>query len=366
MALRDVIGHASTVAALRTAVARDALPHALLFLGRRGVGKRRTAAALAAAKYCEARSDGDGCGACPACVAAESGSHADIEILERAAGKRDIGIASIRGLQEALHRTSRSGRGRFAIVDGAERLTEDAQNAFLKTLEEPPLGSTIVMIATSGERLLPTIRSRCAVHRFGALARADLERFAHRIGGGIAVPLELARGSPGAWLELATKPNPEARDVALDLLVDRGASPFAFASRWLELSEHEDDPELPDVREPANAPKNLRVEEEEEVASDAAEIGRRRLLDWLLLVEWGLRDLAVARECESADELATRAIHADRARDLWTLASTLPSAAPLVALEAVERARGDLYRSVDRGLALEAMGVAVLRALRAR
>lgn len=364
MPFRDVIGQVAPISALRRSLAQGSLPHALLFVGPRGVGKRRVAAALAAAKYCEARRDGDGCGACATCSAAESGTHADIELLQRAAGKRDIGIAGVRLLQDALHRTSRSGLGRFAIVDGAERLTEDAQNAFLKTLEEPPLGATIVLIATSPDRLLPTIRSRCARFRFGALSREEIARFARtRPTTATPIPYELARGSPGSWLELGRDPYPEARRVGLDLLVDESTSPFSFAARWTELAEHEDE-ELPSAALPIDAPKNLRVDDEEEIVSDAAEVGRRRLLDWLLLVEWGLRDLALARRCGGVAELASVAVHSDRAADLFRKAEGLHESAVFSARDALDRARGDLQRNVDRTLALEAFAFAMARALR--
>lgn len=363
MPLRDVLGHDAVKIALRSGLERGTLPHAMLFVGRRGVGKRRVAQALATARFCATPLDLDGCGACATCTAAESLQHADIELLERAPGKRDIGIASVRALQDALHLTARSGRGRFAIVDGAERLTEDAQNAFLKTLEEPPAGSTIVLIATSPERLLPTIRSRCAVFRFGPLRDEELVEFgkSRRIDESVT-PRSIARGSPGVWLESIREPNPDARRLVLDLLCDPSLSPFRFAAELVELSDFEE-PEIDELPErPRDAPKNLREVEEAEVVSDTSEVGRRRLLDWLLLLEWGLRDLALAASCADASKLKEKAIHADRANELFAASRRCSDGAYLVAHEALERARADLSRNVDRTLALEALGFEVRRA----
>ncbi|MBI4880088.1 MAG: AAA family ATPase [Planctomycetes bacterium] len=196
MFFRDVIGQRAQVEELKRGLRSLRLPHALLLCGKAGVGKRLVADALAAAKLCDAAAD-EACGACPSCRAFAHGAHPDCEVVTREAGRRDIGIGQVRALLETLHRKAERSRGRAVIVDESERLTAEAQNALLKTLEEPPPGALLVLVTAVAERLLPTVRSRCALYRFGPLTDAEMEEYRARAGdvpGGF--PLSLAAGAP--------------------------------------------------------------------------------------------------------------------------------------------------------------------------
>jgi DNA polymerase-3 subunit delta' len=150
---------------LRQGLTRGTLPHALLFVGPEGVGKRTTAVALAAERMCTAGL-GEACGGCTGCVQVAVGTHPDIRreglgVDERGERRERVLIEQVRAVQNFLGGRALAGRGKIAIFEDAQALTEDAQNALLKTLEEPPRGSLIVLVSHSASRLLPTVRSRC-------------------------------------------------------------------------------------------------------------------------------------------------------------------------------------------------------------
>jgi DNA polymerase-3 subunit delta' len=147
---------------LETAVVGGRLPHALLLHGPDGVGKERFAAVIAAGLVCRRRRDGlMPCGECPECVLSRAGSHPDLHWLRRLEDKKTIGVDQVRDVAEQLGMTSlRSGR-RIAIVVPAHVMTANAQNALLKTLEEPAPGTLIVLVTSRPSGLLATLRSRC-------------------------------------------------------------------------------------------------------------------------------------------------------------------------------------------------------------
>ncbi|MBM4267793.1 MAG: DNA polymerase III subunit delta' [Deltaproteobacteria bacterium] len=166
MSFAAIRGQTRAVDALRRALARGRLPHALIFAGPAGVGKRATAYALAAAALCTEQ-PGVGCGRCEDCRLVAAGTHPDlvVEDLERARAERPtamlLSIEQARRVRSHLAMRAVRGGRKIAIIDQAERLTVDAQNALLKTLEEPPGRATLVLIATNADALLATIRSRC-------------------------------------------------------------------------------------------------------------------------------------------------------------------------------------------------------------
>jgi len=177
----DVVGQERAIATLRAAAAHGRLHHALLFAGPEGIGKRTTALALAAFLLCKRPTADDSCGECPACIQVTSGTHADLyflklEVDEEGKSKKSVSIDQVRALQGSLARAALGGGRKVVIVDEAQGLTEPAQNAFLKTLEEPPSGSLIVLVARNASALTPTVRSRCQTVPFVPLADGDVER----------------------------------------------------------------------------------------------------------------------------------------------------------------------------------------------
>src|SRR6266545_424101 len=177
MPFSTIAGHRPVLELLARAVARDTLPQSLVFAGPDGVGKRLTAIALAQALNCErpaVRSNWqDACGICASCTRIARGVHADILLVQPG----DSGAIKVDQVREAIDRTAYrpfEGRRRLVIVDGADALMAEAQNALLKTLEEPPPASVFVLATTRPDVLLPTVRSRCQRLRFGPLSPGDV------------------------------------------------------------------------------------------------------------------------------------------------------------------------------------------------
>jgi len=199
-------GHGPLCAGLRRAAAEDRLAHGLLFAGPDGIGKRAVAVALAAWMQCTDPGAEDVCGTCDACRQIAAGTHPDVTTIAVPAGKKEIGIDRVRELKRFALLHPVQGRAKVAIIDDAPALTVAAQNALLKTLEEPPPRSFVILVAANPDALLPTVRSRCRRVRFGPLATADVVDIltrTHGVAAATAEPLaRLAEGSPGRALLL--------------------------------------------------------------------------------------------------------------------------------------------------------------------
>jgi DNA polymerase III subunit delta' len=213
--------HAAARERLETAVAGQRLPHALLLQGPAGVGKEQFAGALAAALLCSGRGARlEACGACAECALTRAGSHPDLHWLRRPEDRKTISVDQVRELAERLSMTSMRRGRRVAIVTPAHAMTLNAQNALLKTLEEPASGTLLVLVSSRPSAILPTLRSRC---QRVELARpdADLAR-AWLIGELGSEPparlLELAYGAPFRALELA--PHAAALDAQMSDLLE--------------------------------------------------------------------------------------------------------------------------------------------------
>jgi DNA polymerase-3 subunit delta' len=224
---REIVGHRPVLALLERATARGTLPPSLIFAGPEGVGKRRTATALAQALNCERPQGGDACGACAACARIARGVHADVLVLEPG----DSGTIKVDQVREAIDRAAYrpfEGRRRVVIVEQADALLLEAQNALLKTLEEPPPASVFVLLTARPDVLLPTVRSRCQRLRFGPLAAADVAAVLTR-DHGLAASDALAAaaasdGSVGRALADGADEAAEARDAAARLLQSAASS----------------------------------------------------------------------------------------------------------------------------------------------
>ena len=154
-----IMGQERAVHLLKQAIQREKMPHAYLFVGLPGVGKTTTALAMAQALNCEAPEAGEGCGRCKPCRQLSSGNFPDVELVEPEG--QSIKIEQVRDLERRLAYKPVVGTYRVSVVRTAEAMTEEASNAFLKTLEEPPAGNVLVLSATEPSDLLPTIVSRC-------------------------------------------------------------------------------------------------------------------------------------------------------------------------------------------------------------
>lgn len=174
MSFKRIIGHDRIIAMLQKGVEGDMLPNAYIFSGLEGVGKMLTALELAKAIQC-VESAKDGCGECPSCLKIASGNHPDLLIIDK--GDEKIKVEDIRECRTWLSYKP-YGKKRVVIINQAETITPQGGNAFLKTLEEPPENTLIILVTTNLHSLLPTIVSRCRMVRFNRLSYSDVENIA--------------------------------------------------------------------------------------------------------------------------------------------------------------------------------------------
>ena len=174
MRLSEIRDQEAAIGTLRRALATGKVPHAYLFEGPPGVGKLQVAEGLAMALICESSRDGDACGECAACRKISRRSHPDVFFLKLPEGKRRIPIESVREIERWLVLRPHEGPAKVVVIDPADRLSEPAANALLKTLEEPRRDGYIALVTAAAAALLPTVRSRCQRVRFGPLSRATV------------------------------------------------------------------------------------------------------------------------------------------------------------------------------------------------
>ena len=219
-------GHDAAAARL-LATLRHAPPHALLILGPRGAGAGTLARDAAALLLCASPTHDGACGSCRSCNLVRAESHADLSVVSPSGASDEIGIEPIRALAASLALLPVEGGRRLALIDRADRMSESAQNALLKTLEEPPDRTHIILAAAEDSALMPTIRSRCATMRIGLpdfIASAEL--IASRLG--VDAPtatrlLRIAGGRPGPLITAgatgdAARAHAQIRRQILDLI----------------------------------------------------------------------------------------------------------------------------------------------------
>ena len=241
----DLHGHEQQVAFLRRAWERGRLAHAYFFSGPEGVGKLAVARALALGLHCET-TPFDACGACASCRTIAAGTHPDVRVLAGPADdRRDIAIDQVRELQRELGFRSLSTGPKVGIVNDAQLLTVQAQNALLKTLEEPSGATVLVLVGLHGAALVPTILSRCQRVAFGPLPAPAVVAILRRQGwdeADAAAVAAYAEGSPGRALALDRELFGTRRRALLERLSTlRGADAAALAAFAQELATREKD-----------------------------------------------------------------------------------------------------------------------------
>lgn len=244
MSWRSVRGHDRVVDRLREGAKAGRLPHAFLFVGPEGVGKRTFALTLARALLCEKNPEEllEPCDSCPGCAQAAAGTHPDLIVEGRPEDKQELPIKVIRDVCANFALKPVRGLRKVAIVDDLDSINEEAANAFLKTLEEPPPGAVLILLGTSPELQLETIVSRCQVVRFDPIPEEDL----------VAVLLEkgvaddeaearrlasMADGGVGRAMSLADPELDAQRRALIDGLADeRGFDPGEQVQQFLAFS----------------------------------------------------------------------------------------------------------------------------------
>lgn len=254
-----LLGNEAAAVRLAAALAAGHAAQAYLLTGRAGIGRRRFAEEAAALAVCARRAGADrlgGCGACGSCRAREAGVHPDILTIEPPPTKRLIPIAAIRGSERDAPETRRTypvpldrflslvpalAAARVAIVDPADALGEQAANAMLKALEEPPPGTIFFLIAASTDSVLPTIRSRAQEIRLRPAAPERLAAWLSRHAGlppaRAAFAAHVAGGAPGAAVRLVEEEAFTAFGAMASLAAAAPGRPMDFAARLLAWAE---------------------------------------------------------------------------------------------------------------------------------
>ncbi len=233
MPFASIVGHSHLIELLRTAVARDRVPQSLLFAGPDGVGKRTVAIALAQALNCpratrQARSAGaDGCGTCPTCRRIAAGTHTDVALIDKG-DEASIKIKHVRDrVLDVIGYRPFEARRRVFIIDQADDMGWEAQDALLKTLEEPPPSAIVILVTAFPDTLLATVQSRCRRLRFGVLSDADVARVLESTCTIEAPRARLMAASGGGSVARALEEEAgdvaEDRDAALELLQASGS-----------------------------------------------------------------------------------------------------------------------------------------------
>ncbi len=338
-----ILGHDAALAVLDRALRSERPPHAWLFSGPDGIGKQAVALEFAAALNCTA--DEKPCGECHPCRDTLAGRHPDVEIVAPGGmcdepdhrdhpESRDLRICQIRRLEHVLALSPYAGGRRVAIVDAADTLRDAAANAFLKTLEEPPAGSVIILLAEREERLPDTVLSRCQKLPF----------------------------------------RPIERETIVEALIERGATPedavnIAAASRgrlgWAFNAF--EDPSLLEEREAmldealrlAHAGRVERFTWAREAASRDASVRERYLRELTIWESWWRDVLLFSAGGSEGAENATRE------PQLLEEGRLYPAGEIVTFLRALTQTREYLRENIDPQLALENLILDLPRAVRA-
>ena len=267
-----LVGNHRVKAVLRRMLAQNRVPGALIFAGDDGVGKRQFALEFARAVLCLSPQNGeacDGCGSCnrigdfPAFPPQEDkykdeykkvfwSKHADVGTV--VAYKNNILVDAIRNLELEANYSPYEGKARFFIVDPADKLnnsSDAAGNALLKTLEEPPATSHLILLTSRPNSLLQTIRSRCQIIRFAPLTPDEIEFYLSESGkvspNDVKLLARIARGSLGRALALNLEHYKGQREMMLNVLDALASS--RDRARLLKIAEELNEAKLKDEYE---------------------------------------------------------------------------------------------------------------------
>jgi DNA polymerase III subunit delta' len=256
MSFKSVLGQSQPKKILTNALQNCSVAHAYLFYGPDSVGKKKLAITLAKALNCKGANPLDACGECESCRKIDRGVHPDFFYLEPtkntpSAREASIKIEIIRELQKKLAYMPYEGKKKVVVIDSAELMNPQAMNSFLKTLEEPPSATVLLLISANPNRLFPTLLSRCQRIQFNRLSSANIRTIfqsqPQEVGESlneseIDFRVNRSQGSVSRALAEDISEVEHLREQLLEILetvsFDRMDIVFAFAKAWARQTEH--------------------------------------------------------------------------------------------------------------------------------
>ena len=254
----SIIGNETAKDFLRRMIAGGRVPHGLLFAGPEGIGKREFALELARAMMCRSASDGEACGECPICrrigvfelPTSEKGEDYDRVFLSDHPDvgmaipfKRNLRVGAIRELEREANFRPYESELRVFIVNDADKMNDSSSNALLKTLEEPPSTTFLILVTSRPDSLLHTIRSRCQTIRFAPVAAGEIEKLlleTHKLSADdAAVAARVCGGSVGRALSLDIAQFRAMRELMMNVI--RSAVVTGDLSAMLQTAEQLND-----------------------------------------------------------------------------------------------------------------------------
>lgn len=319
---KDVIGHERITEMLRSQIRAGKVAGAYLFAGPEGIGKRLVALTFAKALNCLRLSD-DSCDSCISCRKIDDGNHPDVQVIEPSSNW--LKIDQIRALQRRASFRAMEGRYKAFILLGADRMTDEAANSMLKTLEEPPSDTVFILVATNMSMILPTILSRCQLFRFHNIPRETIKK---------ALRERFLIG--------------EATASRIALLCE------GKVERALKMAENPGSIEDEEIPKPLKGMEMLEIfKMAEELSSDPEKLDR--LLAWY-------RDLMLVKEGVTPDRL----IHPKSWKALREISEKIPRGRILEAMRQIMLARDMVRHNINAMLAMEVLCLRLNELLRLR
>lgn len=338
--------------------------HAWLFVGPRGVGKRTTAKVLASALNCEDR----GCGGCVSCNKVMRDLHPDIHLIEPEGNF--ILIEQIDVLLGAVSLKNFEGRTKVIIVDDADRMTSEAANSLLKTLEEPPAEVVFILVSSNLEAVLPTIMSRCRIVQFKSLPVDDIISFLmHRYSmrrDEAELATHLSGGILGSAISFAVSPAKKERRMAVlraaqqidrvDLArISFMAEDFLNETKRplgeLKIKQKQEFDELKKKMGQAEIPAGVKKRLEQRHKREAGHEEQQGFLDVLNVLASWYRDIMLLHETGREDILS----NLDQTLLVKEHTDILTSAEACMCLDVIEKTRQYSRFNVNMQLAFEEM-----------
>jgi len=318
MSFKQIVGQDRQINILKNAVKRGTVAHAYLFTGIPGIGKRSTAIAMAKALNCKTTT-GDFCSSCTSCKKIEHTTHPDIHWIEPEGDY--IKIDQIRRMQEQISYTLYEGKHKVVILNKIERLNPQSSNCLLKTLEEPPPHTTLILLTSAPYQVLSTLRSRCQRLMFQPL------------------PIELIA-------KLLQERGGDENDK-LNLIASLAGGSLGKATQWMEAGALQEREEL---FEKINHLNKCFITEIFDLAASLGE-DKAGLLKRLELLKLWIRDLLIFKATDQSRYLINR----DLVKKVTTLASQLSWSNLFKKAAIVDEVQSALLSNVNPRLAMETM-----------